>query len=1336
MADDIFSAFGGAALKEPAPAAPAPADPFAAFGGQAVQPDEDEAQGQNVLQGIAAVESRGQKDPYKAKAPTSSAVGKYQYVWSVWGDQIRQFAGKSDLTPNEFMANPDLQEKWALYNYKTTLKPQARKLQKDYEAVLTQRGIQDLDDLAALVHFQGYGRAAQYLRTGQQVKAPGEVNVSIQDYLTKFREAKAPKMMAAKAPVVEQAPAPAVQEKGLLEPFALRKDYNELKNELTKLVPLEERKKLDQPIIYGGHIENVREKRVMPSEFEALARKHGVKAEDLKPWAAFFGTPAAEKTVLETLKQAPQFIAGELGEIVTGGIPQKLLIEAQDNPKMVAALDDLRTIAENKKGWAQRGAEIVGGFATGTGIAKGAAKLAGVAGAGKIGQAAAAATAGITEAGVFGAAQAERGKEVAGFTTGVLFGTAVTGAISAGKQVIKGASKLNEMRTNASKALQSADPQFMERAATRAAEETGGVGSIFNTAVVSNSSITYEDMKDARALADKLGQDNVDALYEYAVKTRPAKAEVIAENVRVRADELKQKIADVEFRLQSEKIQPETRAKLEDSLKSLQITLQKTDVDPKLAVVRSTVENLTRGLASDILGTRIAYKQSDPLAALRVYSKKGGEGLTSDLDRFFLKQTARKMVRAENYKSMPEAAPTLKRLSDVLSASRFTAEGIDRKYGTKLQPALDSFGRLYSDLHSYVLPRAKETSDLIKQTRSANLTEGDDLFNALSTGQSTGDQAKDVVVQSWRKLFDDVREDASNLGLNIAYRKNYVPMKMKPQDELFASLNQAVDTLKERGIADLRNVKPDKDTLAKLKADDLGSQLLASLDKLATGKGDYQTKLISVLNDTKTGAINRVIAARGLQRGDDVLPALIQDKDVGRLAQHWIESTFRSAVMREPIAELRDAADLMKRIGDKNANKYLQNLVADLTGIPRDGGLGRELSQIKSRMAATLQDKAVKATNPTEKAIYSTLNSFTDSLPLIQNTMYGNALGGPRQVIANFSSIFTMTMPELGYLQGGKMIPKALLKSLNTVTVGENIIIRNPQVAKRLGVNIGDTVKSRSFRDILENEGLASSQRFENLERSISNTLRKSTGREMTESGINSLAKLQLFLFEGAEKSLRMMTRQLGKDLAEEYAKQTPDVMRFADALPRSYRKMLDAAATPQDRERILTDYMLAKTVFNYNQASASEVARNLGPILSSFTKWPTEILGDSINTFEKNGVTAGSIDLIYRRFLPLIALIGLDQLTGWRDAPDDSPVRYLIGKQGAQAWAPTNSLASIFGGEVAPPIVTVPAGIAKGVLTADPDATLKTTKDALRLFTPAGRWIDGLIKEYSDETK
>ena len=227
MADDIFSAFGGAALKEPATPTPTPADPFAAFGGQAIKPeptaDEDEVQGKNVLQGIAAVESRGQKDPYKAKAPTSSAVGKYQYVWSIWGDQIRQFAGQPGMTPDQFMANPDLQEKWALYNYKTTLKPQARKLQKDYEQVLAQRGIQDLDDLAALVHFQGYGRAAQYLRTGQQVKAPGEINVSVQDYLAKFREAKAPKVMAAKAPPAAEPAAPTepAEAGGLLESWWL-----------------------------------------------------------------------------------------------------------------------------------------------------------------------------------------------------------------------------------------------------------------------------------------------------------------------------------------------------------------------------------------------------------------------------------------------------------------------------------------------------------------------------------------------------------------------------------------------------------------------------------------------------------------------------------------------------------------------------------------------------------------------------------------------------------------------------------------------------------------------------------------------------------------------------------------------------------------------------------------------------------------------------------------------------------------------------------------------------------------------------------------------------------
>ena len=1334
---DIFAEF---AVQQPAKA-----DPFAEFAVQPAKPAEpaapEDPEMESWLEGIAAVETGGQADPYKARNPETSAVGKHQFIWSFWGDKskhIQKFAQNPNLTVDDFVNDPDLQERYVRYYYKDQVKNQANNLATKYKDQLKARGIRDVNDVKAIIHFRGYDTAEYFLKTGIEPKTEAR-NKTIPQYLEDFRAAQDAAMQKYQ-PKPEPVPAPQAapqeeEDEGLLAPFKSRTDFSVLKQEFDKLVPAEEAAKLDKEVLENTPMlepERVKEIRILPSELEGIARKHGVKAEDLRSWAPFFGAPMATTGYWEELKQAPTAIAGSLGEALGFGVPQKLAIEAQEDPKMLAALDDLRTVAEEKKSGVVRLAELAGGIKAGVNLAgaafKGATKLGATKGVAK----AIETGVGLGEAAVAGAAQAERGKEVAGAATGLMFGGAIAGTIGTAKAVGAAAKKINELRTRSSKALQEAGPELFERAAARAAEESGGVGSIFNTSIISNTSITGADLKDARTLGEKLGKENVDAIYDYAVKTRPAKAEVIAENIGVKTRELQRKIEDVQFRLESPRLAPENKAKLEDTLKSLQIALQKTDVDPKLAVVRSTVENLTRGLASDILGARVSYKQADPIAALRVYAKKP-EVFQRDLDRYFTRQAVRRMVRAENYKAMPEQIGTLKRIGDAVQASRFTAEAIDRKYGTKVQPLLDSFGRLYNDMHSYILPRAKETSDLIKQTRAADLAEGDDLFRALSTGQKTGDAAKDAVIDGWRKLFNDVREDAGAFGLDIAYRKNYVPYKMKPMEEVFASLNGAVEDLKTRGVIDLRTVRPDKEMLETLKKDEAGSQLLKSLDILSPGKGDYTTKLVSVLNDVKTGGINRIIAARGLQRGEEELPALLQDTDVGRLAQHWIQSTFKAAVMRQPIAELRDVADLMKRVGDKNANKYLQNMVADLTGIPRDGGLGRELNQIKQSMAAYVQNKALNAKNPVARNVYSALGSFTDTLPLMNTVMYGNALSGPRQIVNNISAVLTMTVPELGYVQGGKAVPKALLKTFNTVVMGETIRIKNPQVAKRLGVNLGDEVKVKSLKTILENEGLASGQRFENLEKAISTSLRKSVGREMTETGINNFSKFMLFAFEASETVMRHMTKEIGKEVAQSYAQKSKGAVRFADSLPRSYRKMLDEAKTPEQAEKVVTDYLIAKTIFNYNTASASEVSRSLGPFLSTFTKWPTEILGDTINTFQKNGLTGGMADLAYRRFAPLIALMTLDNMLGFQDAPEDSPVRAFVGQQGTKAWSPMNSLASIFEGEVAPPILKIGGKGAAAAATLDQEGALKVTKDAVRLYVPGGRWLYNMIEEFAE---
>ena len=1375
-------------------------------------PQTDDLEMEAWIAGIGRAETRGIKKPYAARNPQSSAVGRMQFIWSFWGKpggHLKTWAENEDITLDEFANNPQLQEDYTRFYFKDQIVPQANRLAQRHAAVLKARGIQDIDDIRALVHFRGMDEADQFLRTGIPPKDGKAANKSIADYLADVRAGRDAFLAAQPKPEEEEevvaateAPKPQeLPEKDIFDVFRTREDLGALQAELRKFVSAKDAKKLDAEALKGAPgfkgtprevAADISATRILPSELVAIARKYDVDWKALRRAAPLFGAPVAVgEGIMDNLLQLPAMVTGTVFEGGAMGIPQKLAIEIQDllgRPNVRAALDDLRTIAQAKQTLAQTGAQLVGGFITGANLAKAASTA--VKGLGKAAQMTAGATTFAAEQAISGAAQAEQGREVAGAATNIVFGTALGGMVGGlsaaaktklGQKVIEVAKSpvgtLNKLRTRTSRALQNADPQFFEKAALEAQEKFSESRSILNTTVISNTSIKGSDLKDATSLASKLGDENVEALYKIAVNTRPEKARRIESEITANVTELRRKIEDTEYEINLARLAPENIAnlktelklrraelaegvpekraktlveeigglrnliqkaeaaperitKLEETLNGLNLRLQKADIDPKAAVVRSHVENFVRGFASDILGTRVAYKQQDPLAALRVYTKQP-ERLQQDLERYFFKQHARAKIRAENYKAAPEIAPTLKRIRDATQASRWTAESIDRKYGTKLQMVLDGMGRQFNDLHAYILPRAKETSDLIKQTRAAGM-ESEDLYKALSTGA----EADNPVVQGWRKFFDDALQDAKTLGVDIQARKNYVPVKMLPSDELSAALNKRVEDLKASGVLDLKNVAPDAEQLKELRKVPQVNELFKSLDILAPGKGDYQSKLLNVLEDARQGTVKNLGTARALQRAEEAnqMPDLIRDRDVGRLAQNWVESVFKSGVMRQSLAEIRDYGDLMKRIGDKNANKYIQNLLADLTGMPRDGGLGKELSKIKSRIAADFQDKKLAATGK-GKAFYTGMEAMVNMAPLLHKNMYGNALGfSARQVVTNISAIATMTLPELGYIQGGKLAAKALIKTVNTLFRGEPTMIRTPELARKYKVNVGDTVRIKNLRSILKNDGLASTQWNENLERTITNSLTKSMPRMAVEKGVDTLNQGMLLFFEASETIMRNMTRYMAKDMAKMHGKGAKDYETFLDTLPRAYRKAVDGAKSPAEREKILTDYIIAKTVFNYNQASASEVSRSLGPMLSSFTKWPTEIAGDTLNTFEKNGVTGAAADLVYRRFAPLLGLMMVGSLLQEAEPDKDSLLYKFIRKGDLTYMSPLSSLASLFEGEVAPPVVSIPAQAGKAIVTADPEAGLKATKEAGRLYFPGWTLIDSLYSMFSDE--
>lgn len=140
-----------------------------------------------LLEAIADVESKG-TGGYAAKNPKSSASGKYQFMWSQWGDKIRDFAKNPNLTEEEFRANPELQENYARHYVNTVLTPEAKKLQSKYGSRLKKRNVMDLEDAQTLIHFQGYPNSSQYVKTGKTANLQN--NKSVPEYISKAREGR------------------------------------------------------------------------------------------------------------------------------------------------------------------------------------------------------------------------------------------------------------------------------------------------------------------------------------------------------------------------------------------------------------------------------------------------------------------------------------------------------------------------------------------------------------------------------------------------------------------------------------------------------------------------------------------------------------------------------------------------------------------------------------------------------------------------------------------------------------------------------------------------------------------------------------------------------------------------------------------------------------------------------------------------------------------------------------------------------------------------------------------------------------------------------------------
>lgn len=124
---------------------------------------------------IASKESQGK---YNATNKHSSATGKYQFLWSAWGDSIKKVTGVKDR--DQFLKSPKAQEQYYAWYEKHYLMPVVEKL-KPYN----KGGLSD-QQLARLVHYRGAGGAKKYLQ-GQMADQPEKYNMPISKYIAQHQ---------------------------------------------------------------------------------------------------------------------------------------------------------------------------------------------------------------------------------------------------------------------------------------------------------------------------------------------------------------------------------------------------------------------------------------------------------------------------------------------------------------------------------------------------------------------------------------------------------------------------------------------------------------------------------------------------------------------------------------------------------------------------------------------------------------------------------------------------------------------------------------------------------------------------------------------------------------------------------------------------------------------------------------------------------------------------------------------------------------------------------------------------------------------------------------------
>lgn len=713
--------------------------------------------------------------------------------------------------------------------------------------------------------------------------------------------------------------------------------------------------------------ESLRDTRVVGSESisdqdrEAIARKHGVSAEELRSVQPFLGGETEWADVRAS--DIPKSAAGGIGQLAFG-VPQKIYKKFQ-SPQMEAALDDLQELAQRRASWVQFGGQLAGpGSAIRQGTTVGSKALAGA----------------VTGA-IAGGAGSRKGEELSGAAVGAGLGGGL-GAL-AGKLSSRQASPIE--RKMAAEITTDLTPvaQIVEK--NKQADDA-----------LARNIFDPSDMTDdeARAITDTY----VGNVPEYLDSgTVPGK--VIRDRLGRGADE-----PAIRRELARSHVESRARDLVEDlgegRIPAGQSPFQ--TLAEKAGRERSGAgDQYVRERLRDILDLDATRKYIDD-KALQDTKPTGFLGKVGN----FLSD-AQYVLRAADEKA---------RGIGIEDAHK----ELNRNYNRMTYPREKLRGEINA---AYKLAKREGVDNLLAD--GGELIRKVEAGEALTAAEQKAYQPVAEFFQRNLDTMNQLAEQEGVPPLRIASREGYIPSQLVDthtlQERVTNRVQQLLDEagqlterkyeriadVPEQVLTQLRSNSPDSDETIRFVHSMSGTDSMRPADLQRA----YQDTFL-----TRDGRVKLEAEARAAQVRNDALPMWARETNVYKLMDKWTNNTLRGMYLRRPIDKLRNAAEKLRSLGMDTESQYIRDLLSDVQGI-RKGTAAEYFNNVQGTYLRKM-DKLIEKNenNPIRRSGLIAAKALPTMLQQLAREVYPNMLGGlnPRTLIMNLTQPITKSLPELG----------------------------------------------------------------------------------------------------------------------------------------------------------------------------------------------------------------------------------------------------------------------------------------------------------------------------------